>query len=276
MHIREIGKTRILEFARKAHELAKQSVPKYSSKFSKRTFTLRQHAVIICLKIREDKNYREIVEMLVEMPRIRNAIGLEEVPHPSTVCRAFDRLQARIWRNLLEDTTRLLELNGVVSVDSSGEERSQASRHYTKRINLHIQELKVTLLVDTAENAVLDLHITTTRKHDTQIAPKLVKRSSKHIDVLLGDKGFDDQKIRNLAHSLEIRPLIKHREFTTLQKAWNARLDEDLYGQRNQSESVNSSIKRKYGSYNRSRTWYRQFREVIVKSSVHNIDRSIN
>ncbi|KXB06059.1 transposase [candidate division MSBL1 archaeon SCGC-AAA382A20] len=271
----KIGKTSILKFVQTAYKLAQRTVPEYSSKFSKKTFTLQQHAVIICLKIREDKNYREIVEMLVEMPRIRRAIDLDEIPHFTTLCKAFDRLQTKLWRSLLEDTSQLLELNGIVTIDSSGEERSRASRHYTKRINLHIQELKVTLLVDTAENAIIDAHITTTRKHDTQIAPKLIKRCFELICTLLGDKGYDDQKIRELARNLGIRTLIKHREFTNLHKAWNARMDSDLYNQRNQSESVNSSIGRNYGSHIRSRVWYRQFREVIIKCSVHNIDRSI-
>ena len=59
-----------------------------------------------------------------------------------------------------------------------------------------IQQLKVTLLVDTEVNATLDLHVTTTRKHDSQIAPSLIRRNLENIDILLGDKGYDDQKIR--------------------------------------------------------------------------------
>jgi len=85
----------------------------------------------------------------------------------------------------------------------------------TKRAELTIQQLKVTLLVDAKVNAILDLHVTTTRKHDSQIAPSLIKRNPDDIDVLLGDKGYDDQKIRRLARQHEVRPLIKHREFTS-------------------------------------------------------------
>ncbi len=98
--------------------------------------------------------------------------------------------------------------------------------------------------MDTRANAILDLHVTTTRKHDSQIAPSLIKRNTGEIAILLGDKGYDDQKVRALAHEDGVRPLIKHREFSSLQKAWNARLDTDLYGQRNQNEAVNSYLKR--------------------------------
>lgn len=50
--------------------------------------------------------------------------------------------------------------------------------------------------------------------------------------IFLGDKGYDNQKIRALAHEDNLRPLIKHYEFSSLHEAWNARLDADLYGQR--------------------------------------------
>ena len=144
-----------------------------------------------------------------------------------------------------------------------------------KRTNLTIQQLKTTLLVDTATNAVLDIHVTTTRKHDTQIAPQVVKRNAESITVLTGDKGYDDQKFRRLARDHDVRPLIKHREFSSLHKAWNARLDTDLYHQRSINETVNAAIKQKFGAFVRSRVWWKQFRELVIKCVVHNIEREI-
>jgi len=157
-----------------------------------------------------------------------------------------------------------------VEVDASGFDRSHASKDYTKRAELTIQQLKVTLLVDAKVNAILDLHVTTTPKHDSQIAPSLIKRNPEDIEILLSDKWCDDQKIRQLAHQHEVRPLIKHREFTPLQKAWNARLDADLYAQRSQSETVKSTLKRKCGAFVRSRSWWKQFRELTIACFVHN------
>mgnify|MGYP002761541269 CR=1 FL=1 len=103
---------------------------------------------------------------------------------------------------------------GIWSDDSDFDEQD-----VVERAELTIQQLKVTLLVDTKVNAILDLHVTTTRKHDSQITPSLIKRNPENIDVLLGDKGYDDQKIRRLARQYEVRPLIKHREFAPLHKA---------------------------------------------------------
>ncbi len=47
----------------------------------------------------------------------------------------------------------------------------------------------------------------------------MITRNPETIDIPLGGKGYDDQKIRQLARQHEIRPLIKHREFTPLHKA---------------------------------------------------------
>jgi hypothetical protein len=41
----------------------------------------------------------------------------------------------------------------------------------TQRVKLKIRTLKTTLLVDTQAQMVLDVHVTTIRKHEPQVAP---------------------------------------------------------------------------------------------------------
>jgi IS5 family transposase len=212
--------------------------------------------------------YRDRVDELIEMPLIRDALDLNSLPAPSTLCKVFDCLKMAIWRVLLNVSLADLPLEGITGIGASGFERAHASAHYTKRTNLTIQQLKTTLLVDTATNAVLDIHVMTTRKHDTQIAPQVVKRNAEAITVLADDEGYDDQNLRRLARDHDIRPLIKQREFTSLHKAWNARLDSDLYYRRNMNETVNAAIKQKFGAFVRSRAWWKQFRELVIKCVV--------
>ena len=270
-----LPRSRLLRFVEQAIHLAQRATARYSSKFSKRRYTLHQHIVLLCLKVRKNTTYRMLLDELIEMPRIRRTLEFEELPSPSTLCKACDRLDMAVWRVLLNLSVSLLPTNGVVGIDASGFDRSHASKHYTKRTKLTIQQLKVTLLVDTRANAILDLHVTTTRKHDSQITPSLIKRNTDKVAILLGDKRYDDQKIRELALEEDVRPLIKHREFSSLHKAWNARLDTDLYGQRSQNETVNSRLKRKYGAFIRSRHWWKQFRELAITCLTHNLDRSL-
>ena len=63
-----------------------------------------------------------------------------------------------------------------------------------------LKSMKATFLVDTVELTILDIHITVTRKHDTQIAMPLISNALKRsvIKVLRGDKGYDDKEIRML------------------------------------------------------------------------------
>jgi len=78
-----------------------------------------------------------------------------------------------------------------------------------------------------------------------------------------------------MARESDIRPFINHREFSSLQKAWNARLNANLYAQRNQSETVNSRLKQKYGVFIRSRRWWKQFRELALACIVHDFNRAL-
>jgi IS5 family transposase len=109
---------------------------------------------------------------------LRKAINLTELPTPSTLCKAFDGLDIAVWRVLLNLSVTLLPTNGVIGIDASGFDSSHASKHYTKRTKLTIQQLGVMLLVDTRSNVIIDLHVTTTRKHDSQIALSLIKRKT--------------------------------------------------------------------------------------------------
>ena len=102
----------------------------------------------------------------IEMPRIRDALDLDSIPAPSTLCKVLNRLEMAVWRVLLNISLVDVPVNGITGIDASGFERTHASAHYTKRTNFMIQQMKITLLIDTATNVVLDIHMTTTRKHD--------------------------------------------------------------------------------------------------------------
>ncbi len=130
------------------------------------------------------------------MSRIREALDLDSILALSTLCKAVDRLEMAVWRVLLNVSLADMPVSGVTGIDGSGFERAHALTHHTKRRNLTIQQWKTTLLLDTATSADLDVHVTTTRKHDTQIAPQVVKRNATSIAVLTGDNGYDEQNLR--------------------------------------------------------------------------------
>ena len=41
------------------------------------------------------------------------------------------------------------------------------------------------------------------------------------------------------------------------------------------NETVNTAIKQKFGAFVRSRRWWKQFRELVIKCVVHNVERDL-
>jgi hypothetical protein len=81
-----------LRFAREARAVAERALPRYSSQFSRKDFTLHQHFAVLMLRQFLRTDYRGIVQMLAEWAELRAALDLERVPHYSTLCYAEQRL----------------------------------------------------------------------------------------------------------------------------------------------------------------------------------------
>ncbi len=269
------GISKILKFVRKCKDLVFKHVRAYSSKFSKRTYTQHQHVVLNCLKIRFNEDYRDMEDMLTEMPRIQKELNLSSVPHFTTLQKAFQRLKSRVFNLLILLSAKLTDFSGNAGIDATGFQRGFASDHYSKRCKIRIKSQKTTFLVDTTNRTILGVHLTTSRKHDTQIAPILVGRELKNflMKLLSGDKGYDDEKFRKMLRANRILPVIKYRIFDPAYRCINDIVDLLGYSQRTHTETVNSIIKRKYGDKLRSRKWFTQFRETKLKVIVHNIER---
>ena len=78
--------------AREALRLARETLPAYSSKFSRKDFT--QHQLFACLALKTffKTDYRGVVALLDDFPELRADLGLTKAPHYSTLCKAEPRL----------------------------------------------------------------------------------------------------------------------------------------------------------------------------------------
>ena len=230
-----------------------------------------------CLRIYLDTTYRMTIDLLTEMPQITREIGLEpaNLPHPSTLCLAFDNIEMDICRVLLRQSAQLHDTGDLAALDATFFERSPASRKYCNRTDYDVKKLKATKLVDTDTNVILDLHCTTTRDgSDADICKQLARRHAGELQALAADRGYDCTWLREYLREIGIRPLIKHCINKPYDHAHNARINDDLYGQRSISESVFSSVKRSLGVALRARSWYREFRELALMCAVYNIRKA--
>jgi IS5 family transposase len=231
-----------------------------------------------CLRIYLDTTYRMTIDLLKEMPQIIGKIGLEpaDLPHPSTLCKAFDRISMSLCRVLLRQSAECHDPSKHGGLDATFYERDAASRHYCNRTNYRVQKLKVTKLVDTESQAVLDVHCSTTREgSDADLCEQIARRNAGDLHTLAADKGYDKNALREALREMGIRPLIKHRIMAPYDHAHNARIDDERYNQRSMTETVNSAVKRSLGFAVRARAWHREFREIVLMCVVYNIKRLV-
>ena len=230
------------------------------------------------LRIFLDETYEMIIDRLEVMPPILDVIGLEpdELPDPSTLNKWLDRIKMAVWRVLLRHSAQLHDPSPHAALDATYYERSPTSKHYCDRTNYRVQTIEATKLVDTETQAILDVHCTTTREgSDAEVCLQLARRYPGELLSLAADKGYDCNWLREDLRDLDIRPLIKHCINKPYDHAHNARIEDDLYNQRSMTETVNSAVKRSYGSTVRAREWYREFREIALMCLVYNIKQHV-
>ena len=78
--------------AREALRLGQESLPAYSSKFSRQDFTQPQLFALLALKTFSKTDYRGVIALLDDFPELRADLGLGKVPHYSTLYYAAKRL----------------------------------------------------------------------------------------------------------------------------------------------------------------------------------------
>jgi len=81
-----------LDLARMALSVARESIPAYSSKFSRKDFTQHQHFALMALREFLKTDYRGLEQFLKDWAELRAVLGLEKVPDHSTIQKAAERL----------------------------------------------------------------------------------------------------------------------------------------------------------------------------------------
>ena len=78
--------------AKEALRLARETLPAYSSKFSRKDFTQHQLFAVLALKTFLKTDYRGVAQHLADFAELREDLGLAKVPDHSTLCYAAKRL----------------------------------------------------------------------------------------------------------------------------------------------------------------------------------------
>ncbi len=92
MHTKRRGTRSPVALARMALRAARDALPAYSSKRSRKDYTQHQLFAILALRQFLQTDYRGIIELLRDWSDLRRVLQLKEVPHYSTLCYAERRL----------------------------------------------------------------------------------------------------------------------------------------------------------------------------------------
>jgi hypothetical protein len=113
----------------------RQRVPLYSSRFSRKDYTLWQHIALIALMQRIRKSYREYVgDYLTTTERLLDVLGLSKIPHFTTIEKFLLRAPGTLLERVLGGFIGLTRIRWqVFSPDSSGFSPRHAPHYYSLR-----------------------------------------------------------------------------------------------------------------------------------------------
>lgn len=197
--------------------------------------------------------------------RIKEILGTPSLPSRSVVHRGMSKLSQKYLRRFNKILTeRLLRKQGLrIIVDSTGIRLRTSSSWYDiriKRKNLRKDNAKLHLAVDPRRNVIANFKITSWKRGDSpQLA--FLLRTLKTVCKVLGDSSYLSRGNCDLVVEKNGKPFFRLKSNTTAKrkgsKAWKdmVRLAqrcktfyERIYHVRSLIESVNSALKRKYGS----------------------------
>jgi hypothetical protein len=113
----------------------RQAVPRYSSKYSRKDYTLWQHIALIALMQRVRKSYREYAEdYLTTTERLLDVLGLSKIPHFTTIEKFLLRVPGALLEGVIGGFLGLTRVRWqLFSPDSSGFSPHHASHYYVLR-----------------------------------------------------------------------------------------------------------------------------------------------
>jgi hypothetical protein len=111
--------------------------------------------------------------------------------------------------------------------------------------------------------------------HDTQVGWQVLVRNLDKLTAVAANNGYDWESLRTKLRSERITPLTPQRDPGLPGWARNLLIYDWVYPQHSNAESVFFGLQRRYGDTLWPRTWSGQFRELVMKSTVRNIEHAI-
>jgi Transposase DDE domain len=287
-----------LRVARQALAAGTDALPLYPHKYSPKKYTQPQLFACLVLKTFFKTDYRGLAAQLADLSDLPRVLGLRQVPHFTTLQKAAARLlrQPRA-RRLLQATIRRYfgrrRRRPRVAFDSSGLDCGHASRYFIRRrvrkgspwqTVAYSRYAKLELSVDCGSHMIVGVLTSRGPRVDTDRFVPLLDATLEAVrpERVVADAGYDSEAnhryarqrhgIRSFMPATAGRPTTKPPT-GRYRRQMKERLHKNYggYGQRWQSETVFSMMKRRLATAVQGRTYWSQCRELWLLSITHNL-----
>lgn len=280
----EVG---LVRFAQVAMEVGSASLPLYSSKYSKRTFTQPQLLASLLLMRYEDWTFRELEVRLSEHSELRRALGLSRIPDHSTLHYFLRRLdEESLVRALEESVTRFGKPpagGAVIAVDGTGLSCAAVSVFFVKRTgDTQRHYLKWLIGVEVKSRMVVAQMARRGPSHDSAQLRPLTQAAHAVMPLkrVLADAEFDSQRnytfIREELGAMSVIPAKRIRPGDRshgVRAEMRHNFPQELYAPRALVECVFSVVKRKLSARAPGRSLHTQRLQAFILGVAYNIYR---
>jgi len=284
--------------AKQALAVGSNAFPRYAHRYSPKLYTQPQLFACLVLKTFFKSDYRGIAEQLRDLSDLRRTLGLERVPHFTTLHKAAQRLlrQARARRVLRTTVRRFFRRrrrSPRVALDSSGFDCGHASRYFVRRRTrkenpwktvVYSRYAKMELSVDCQTHFIVGVLASRGPRVDVDRFAPLLDATLETIrpQRAVADAGYDSEPNHRYARDVHgiasFFPATHGRPTDKLpsgrhRRRMKLRLTKTYggYGQRWQVETAFSMIKRRSATAVHARTYWSQCRELWLLAITHNV-----
>lgn len=269
----------LLEVASLSLRTASKYVSPYSHRNSPHTFTQAQ--LISCLVLRAylKTTYRGVIEFLGASSELRQRLGLERLPHYSTLKKFADRSDVlQIVDCLLLELVQQFDKDAPeAAIDSTGLETTSASAHYQSRSGRQRKKfIKVSVCVLAGSLLPSSVALSWGPGNDKSEAGEVLAKASvvHQPQKVFADAGYDAEWVHEFCRKdWQVESVIKpamHRSDGGLNGEYRSQmtaetLKEKGYGRRWLVESFMSGLKRTTGATLSARNERSLFAEAALK-----------
>ena len=260
---------------------------RHFSKFSNKISSDYNHLFLLVYKQFRKFTYEELLTDLENNLSLRAYLGLDKLPHYTTLIKFAKRLPLKILDKLILSFRKLINKPKKVAIDATGITLDNASPHYCKRIGLPTKKrpfLKTTFVVDIEKYFILLVKQRKKTRHDVIDAEPLLKKlfqNYKDIEIFYADRGYDKEQIFKTCVDNNTHPMIlqknmllpKHKKKGAHRKQFVDYFDYGEYLQRNKIETLNSMFKKRFSNNIKSSNNKMQQIELLTRVIAYNIDR---